>query len=163
MDPLIALTLDRAGGTDRHGRDFAAGDTLRIEYQIDAVDPQQIVATEASVLWYTEGKGESDMGIHFFRRFGRETQAEQDLRPMRRLDVGLPNSPLSYDGVILKVRWCVRVRLFLAQGREFVEERPFVLGCVPAARAVPNDEPARSSDESAESDDAHAESSASER
>ena len=136
MDPLIALTLDRADGGDRHGRSFAAGETLRIEYQIDAVDPQQIVATEASVLWHTEGKGEPDMGIHFFRRFTREGHADHDLRPMRRMDVCLPNSPLSYDGVILKIRWCVRVRLFLTQGREFVEERPFHLGSVPPAKAV---------------------------
>ena len=136
MEPLIALTLDGAQPDARHRRDFAAGETLRIEYQVDAVDEAQIVATEASVLWLTEGKGEPDMGIHFFRRTTRDEHVDRDLRPMQRIDVTLPNSPLSYEGVILKVRWCVRVRLFLTQGREFVEERGFVLGCVPPAKSV---------------------------
>ena len=138
MEPLIALTLDGASPNSHRQREFAAGETLRMEYQIDAVDPEQIVATEASVLWFTEGKGEPDMGIHFFRRTTRDEHLDRDLRPMQRVDVTLPNSPLTYEGVILKVRWCVRVRLFLTQGREFVEERPFVLGCVPQASAVVN-------------------------
>ena len=76
------------------------------------------------------------MGIHFFRRTTRDEHLDRDLRPMQRIDVPLPNSPLSYDGVILKIRWCVRIRLFLTQGREFVEERFFVLGRVPPAQAV---------------------------
>ena len=136
MEPLIALTLDGVEPNGRHRRAFGAGETLRIEYQIDAVESQQIVATEASVLWFTEGKGEPDMGVHFFRRTTRDEFVDQDLRTMRRIDVLLPNSPLTYDGVILKIRWCVRVRLFLTKGREFLEERDFVLGCVPPAVAV---------------------------
>ena len=139
MEPLIALTLDGADPNGRHRRDFAPGETLRIEYQIDAVEAKHIVATEASVLWATEGKGEPDMGIHFFRRTTRDEHLDRDLRPMQRIDVPLPNSPLTYDGVILKIRWCVRVRLFLTQGKEFLEERPFVLGEIPAAKAVAND------------------------
>jgi hypothetical protein len=136
MEPLIALTLDRAGDTDRNRRFYAGRDMLRIEYQIDAVDSQQIVATEASVLWFTEGKGEPDMGVHFFRRTARDSHADRDLRPMQRIEVPLPPSPLSYEGVILKIRWCVRVRLFLTGGREFLEERGFTLGKIPPAVAV---------------------------
>ena len=130
MEPLIAVTLDRPQG------DYDAGHTLRLEYQIDAVDPQQIVATEASVLWHTEGKGEPEIGVHFFRRTTRDEFHDRDIRPMQRIDVELPASPLSYEGVILKIRWCVRVRLFLAGGREFMEERPFTLGGIPPAQAA---------------------------
>ena len=146
MEPLIALTIDRppddspgldAGLVGASGeRRFAVGDTLRIEYQIDAVAPDHIQATEASVLWFTEGKGEPDMGVHFFRRTMRDEHLDSDLRPMRRIDVPLPVSPLSYDGVILRIRWCVRIRLFLKGGREFVEEQDFLLGTVPPATAV---------------------------
>lgn len=152
MEPLIALTLDGAEPHSRHRRDFAAGETLRIEYQIDAVDAQQIVATEASVLWFTEGKGEPDMGVHFFRRTTRDEHLDRDLRPMQRIDVSLPNSPLTYDGVILKVRWCVRVRLFLTGGKELVEERAFALGRVPPAK--PAQDPPASSSEDEDADDA---------
>ena len=41
-----------------------------------------------------------------------------------------------YEGLILKIRWCVRVRLFLVRGRELVAEQSFRLGDVPAAVAA---------------------------
>lgn len=125
MDPLIALTLDRSP------RIYHGGDTMRIEYQIDAVPPDDIQAIEASVLWFTEGKGEPDMGVHFFRRAMPDDVEQGDMRPMQAVDVVLPPSPLSYEGVILKIRWCVRIRLFLTKGREYLEEQGFQLGEVP--------------------------------
>lgn len=131
MDPLIALTLDR------NTRMYQGGETMRIEFQFDAVRPEEIQATETSVLWFTEGKGEPDMGVHFFSRSTPDDVAAGDLRPLQRLDVKLPPSPLTYDGVILKIRWCVRVRLFLTKGREYLEEQRFQLGDVPTA--VPAD------------------------
>ena len=124
-EPLLSLCL---AGTDRN---FAAGDELVCEYQIDAVEAADIQAVEASVLWYTEGKGEEDMGVHFFERRLPADADDGDLRPMRRLRTKLPNSPLSYRGAIVSVVWCVRLRLFLRRGREFVVEEPFTLGSVP--------------------------------
>jgi hypothetical protein len=124
-EPLLSLCL---AGTDRN---FAAGDELVCEYQIDAVEAADIQAVEASVLWYTEGKGEEDMGVHFFERRLPADADDGDLRPMRRLRTKLPNSPLSYRGAIVSVVWCVRLRLFLRRGREYVVEEPFTLGSVP--------------------------------
>jgi hypothetical protein len=46
----------------------------------------------------------------------------------------LPQSPLSYEGVIVKVRWCVRVRLFFDGSRDFVSEHVFAVGRIPPAR-----------------------------
>jgi hypothetical protein len=46
----------------------------------------------------------------------------------------LPPSPQSYDGVIVKVRWCVRVRAFLTGGQEVVSETPIALGQTSSAR-----------------------------
>lgn len=130
MDPLIALTLDRSP------RVYHGGETVRIEYQIDAVDPHDMQAIEASVLWFTEGKGEPDMGVHFFHRATPDDVELGDMRPLQRLDVVLPPSPLSYDGVILKIRWCVRIRLFLTKGREYLEEQGFQLGDVPPSMPI---------------------------
>ncbi len=48
----------------------------------------------------------------------------------------LPNSPLTYAGVAVKIRWCVRVRAFLRRGREVFFEQTFVLGDVPPACPV---------------------------
>jgi hypothetical protein len=130
IEPLLSLCI--VGSK----REFAAGDELVCEYQIDAVDPSEIQAVEASVLWHTEGKGEDDLGVHFFERRLPADAETGDLRPMRRLRTRLPNSPLSYRGAILSIRWCIRLRLFLRRGREFVIEHPFTLGSVPAVSPV---------------------------
>ena len=127
MEPLIGLCL--VGPR----RSYAAGDELVAEYQIDAVLADEVQAVEASVLWYTEGKGEEDMGVHFFERRLPADAEEGDLRPLRRFRTTLPGSPLSYTGAIFTIRWCVRVRLFLRRGREYLQEQPFTLGSVPAA------------------------------
>jgi hypothetical protein len=113
-------------------REFAAGEELVCEYQIDAIDPADIQSVEASVLWHTEGKGEEDLGVHFFERRLPADAEQGDLRPMRRLRTRLPNSPLSYRGAILNIQWCVRLRLFARRGREYVVEQPFTLGSVPS-------------------------------
>lgn len=126
MEPLLSLCI---GGTSR---DFAAGDELVCEYQIDAVEPGDIQAVEMSILWHTQGKGDVDLGVHFFERRLPSDAEDGDLRPMRRLRTRLPNSPLSYRGAIVNVQWCARLRLFLRRGREYVIEQPFTLGCVPA-------------------------------
>lgn len=137
IEPLLSLCI--VGGR----RQFAAGEELVCEYQIDAVDPADIQAVEASVLWYTEGKGEEDMGVHFFERRLPADAEEGDLRPMRRLRTRLPNTPLSYLGAIVSICWCVRLRLFLRRGREIVVEQPFTLGSVPSVLpAVMAEEPA---------------------
>src|SRR5688572_18910344 len=125
IEPLLSLCI--AGGKST----FSAGDELLCEYQVDAVDPADSQAVEVSVLWYTEGKGEEDMGVHFFERRLPVDADDGDLRPMRRLRTRLPNSPLSYSGAILSIHWCVRLRLFLRRGREYVLERPFTIGYVP--------------------------------
>jgi hypothetical protein len=134
-DPLLSLCI--VGPT----RQFSAGDELVCEYQIDAVDAAEIQAVEASILWHTEGKGEDDLGVHFFERRLPADAENGDLRPMRRLKTRLPNSPLSYRGAIVSVQWCVRLRLFLRRGRECVVEEPFMLGSVPAVLPVVVPEP----------------------
>jgi len=126
IEPLLSLCI--AGTT----RQFSAGDELICEYQIDAVEPEEIQAVEASILWHTEGKGEDDLGVHFFERRLPADAENGDLRPMRRLKTRLPNSPMSYQGAILQIAWCVRLRLFLRRGREYVIEQPFTLGNIPA-------------------------------
>jgi hypothetical protein len=48
----------------------------------------------------------------------------------------LPHSPLSYDGPLVKIRWCVRVRVFLESGKDVVGEKIFRLGRVQSV--IPN-------------------------
>ena len=88
-------------------------------------------AIEVSVLWHTEGKGDEDMAVAEFWRRDAEDGRPLDTAEPQRFSATLPNSPLSYDGQIVKVHWCVRVRAFLHRGREVVGEKAFQLGDVP--------------------------------
>ena len=167
MQPLISL---RVGDSRRVWR---PGEQLEMEYQIDAVSAEDLLAVEASILWYTEGKGDEDLAVLYFERrtaadFERRTTADferrgasdagegalsggasndltapndpdvpaGDLRELRKVSVTLPNSPLSYQGAIVKVRWCARVRAYLRGGKESFFECPFQLGAVPASSAL---------------------------
>ncbi|MBX7166941.1 MAG: hypothetical protein K1X74_11475 [Pirellulales bacterium] len=129
-EPRVTLRL--AGGK----REYAPGESLAGEFRLDVINRSDIRALELSVLWYTEGKGDEDLEVHYFLR---QSADEGDyINPHRpgRFSTHLPASPLSYDGVIVKIRWCVRLRLFLPRGREIVEEQAFRVGSLPPARAV---------------------------
>lgn len=130
IEPLISMTVEHRNGG------FHPGDELECEYQIDAVAASEIQAIEASVLWYTEGKGDEDMAVHYFERLVPQDCEDGDLRPLRKLRTRLPNSPLSYSGEIVKVRWCARVRVFLRGGKEVFFDRPFQLGSAHDKRPV---------------------------
>ena len=102
---------------------------------LSIADEATVQAVERSVLWYTEGKGEEDLGVHFFER----TETPEGLAaamPEGAFVVRLPVSPLSYEGVIVKVRWCIRVRIFFVSGRDFVSEHVFDLGHIPPALGI---------------------------
>jgi len=116
-------------------RPYAPGELLRGQFSVSASDWQ---AAELSVLWFTEGKGEEDMGIHYFERIDREDEDLDRDDGVQGFMVLLPASPLSYHGLILSIRWCVRVRVFLERerDREVVGERPFALGNVPSPRLM---------------------------
>lgn len=129
IDPLISLQLRYPH------RIYHPGDELECEYQIDAIEAEEIQAVEASVLWYTEGKGDEDLSVHFFERRTAADTEDGDLRPLHRFRTILPNSPLSYSGSIVKIRWCARVRVFLRRGKEIFFEQPFVLGAPVEAMA----------------------------
>ncbi len=130
MEPLISFHLCE----DDHV--YQPGEHLNFEYQLDAVDAWNVLAVETSVLWYTEGKGDQDMAVHYFQRRVPGDVPDGDRLQLKQYQVPLPNSPFSYAGVTLKVRWCVRVRTFLRQGKETRFEQPFLLGHIPQAKAV---------------------------
>jgi len=135
MEPLISIYLK---DKQQH---YQPGEELTAHYQIDAVEKSEILAVEASVLWYTEGKGDEDMAVDYFERRMPSGASNGDLRQLWDFTVRLPKSPLSYDGVIVKIRWCVRVRVFLRQGKETCFEQSFQLGDVPRGKMVPRAKP----------------------
>lgn len=121
IDPLVSLTI-----LDFQTL-FQPGALFRWEFQIDAVENGGITAVENSILWYTSGKGDEDIGVHFFERRVPKKNEFVDLTTLRRYETDLPKSPITYDGFLLKINWCVRVRVFLKGGKEVSGEIPFQL------------------------------------
>ena len=121
---------------DENDRPFQPGETISAECRLESFDFEAIKAVEVSVLWHTEGKGDEDLDVHEFRRISADDLNWNEFCRPNRFAAVLPNSPLTYDGVVLKIRWCVRVRVFPRRGREIVDERPFVLGEIKAAQPV---------------------------
>ncbi len=128
--PQLRLQLD-----DRP-RAYQPGDLLAGRLGVEGIPPGEVRAVEISVLWQTEGKGDEDLSIHYFERIEPQDGSPIDLHQPRRFSTVLPNSPLSYDGLIVKIGWRVRARVFLVRGKELSDELAFHLGNVPQPHEV---------------------------
>jgi hypothetical protein len=124
-EPAVIIRLDG------NGRIYRPGESLAGEYVIRELSADLIKALEVSILWYTEGKGDEDIAVHKFWRTDLENGTLIDPEKPARFEAVLPNSPLSYDGQIVKLRWCVRVRAFLHRGKEVFSQKEFRLGDIP--------------------------------
>ena len=121
---------------DRDPPDYLPDESLSGVWWLASRIDDEVRSAELSVLWYTEGKGDEDFGVHHFQRLSADEVDSVGTRRQLRFSLRLPRAPLSYDGVIVKVCWCVRVRVFWDAG-ESVGEAPFRLGEVARAREVP--------------------------
>ena len=132
---------------------FQPLETVSGTFRLEDVELESVNRLEFSVVWYTEGKGDEDIGVHFFETLDWTNGllgavSANDAHPAPRnpvcripdgdekgetfsFSVTLPSSPLSYYGMILKIHWCVRVRIFLKNGREVKSEKFFTVGSVP--------------------------------
>ena len=119
-EPAIHLSLDAANG------DYRPGSSLRGELRFSNMAPDDVRSIEVSVLWHTLGKGEEDLFVHFFQRETISESTNAVLAP-RQFETLLPNSPLSYDGVLIKIGWCARARVYLRRSRELMVETRFRL------------------------------------
>lgn len=101
---------------------------LEFEYSVRRVDFAHVDRLEVSVVWQTDGKGTQDFGVHYFESLnGSELSEAFDDGP-RLVATTLPSSPLSFDGELLSIKWCVRLRLYMDDNREIAAEQPFCLG-----------------------------------
>jgi len=115
----IEITLD---GDQRR---YLPGDTLAGEYALTLPLAAEPKAVEVRVVVY-RGKGRRGSGGSIISSVTRRaTAGPVDFRQPRRFSTDLPNSPLSYEGVIVKLRWCVRVRLFLTVEKSRVRRAIF--------------------------------------
>jgi hypothetical protein len=121
---------------DGNGRTYRPGETLAGEYAFSNLPDGEAKNLEVSIVWFTDGKGEEDMAVHEFWRKNLEEGAAVNLQRAQCFSTILPNSPLSYEGRIIKIRWCVRVRAFFQGGKEVFGQKLFRLGDVPAIPAA---------------------------
>lgn len=133
-DLVIEVRLD---GDRLH---YSPGDVLAGEFHVDTLSTVEPKAVELSVLWYTEGMGDEDLAVHYFHRLTADDGEHVDFHNPHQFTTQLPASPLSYEGVIAKIRWCVRVRLFPAKGKEVLAELPFQVGDVAPGQEIPKPE-----------------------
>ncbi len=115
---------------------------MSFTWRIDRVPGDQLDRLEASVLWYTEGKGDEDLAVHAFWEVHSSELKESAVSastglpsPATRaccqtVTTTLPLTPVSYEGRLLRIRWCVRLRLFLTSGEEILMQQPFYLGAL---------------------------------
>jgi hypothetical protein len=119
IDPNITVRFDN----DR--QEHRGGDEVRGTVRITPPPGQEAGAAEISLLWTTEGKGNTDEGIAWFESFAEppDPRAERELAFSTRL----PLLPQSYDGILLKITWVVRVRILRTFGNDIVFDIPFVV------------------------------------
>lgn len=114
------VRLDRINATYDAGEEMVGQCVLPIDLR------DEVESVEISVLWTTEGKGDEDQGVHQTISWRLEGGEPSE----RSFSLRLPSSPLSYDGVIVKIAWCVRTMLFFKNGATQVHDLPFRLGHV---------------------------------
>src|SRR5580700_6448951 len=88
---------------DGNRRVYQPGEVLSGTYQLHSLQRVEPTAVELSVLWQTEGQGDEDLAVHYFQRLNPAEQPDVDLRRPQRFSTPLPPSPLSYQGVIVKI------------------------------------------------------------
>lgn len=110
---------------------YAAGDLLRCTWQVNRLADNSPQGLELSVLWYTEGKGDEDLTVHYFHRWSASRLLELDLDQPQHFETRLPESPTTYNGHLFRIRWCARMRLFLSgggvNGAGIVVQQPFTV------------------------------------
>ena len=104
------------------------------------------------MIWLTDGKGDSDIGVHCFERRQKQALTSTTFNNPQRISTVLPASPLSYEGNILKIRWCVRVRLFLEEGEQVTKDQYFKLGHVKSVSEIQQGEESSSTMDANETD-----------
>lgn len=98
------------------------------EYRLRAVEGLSVHAIETSVVWIAGGKGSEDIGVHYFQRISKDAISPSMLQRPHRLSTVLPNSPLTYPGLIINICWCVRVRMFYGDELQLNQDLEFLLG-----------------------------------
>ena len=112
---MITLEIDR--------RVAVVGDTLRARasWQHDKT-PKEV---RVELRWYTEGRGDTNSAVADRVVVDR---AQGPIPPSLEATLTVPtNGPITYDGVMIRVRWQVRATLGIRWGRDPRAEVPLLV------------------------------------
>jgi hypothetical protein len=130
--PGVVIELDEQPDSFRPGQAISGRYRLNVSESMP-----EVLALEWSILWATEGTGDEDQGVHAMALVEPEGFEGVSMpNQWREFEAILPGSPLSYDGLLVKVIWRVRVRAVVGKDPEWLGEVPFRLGNVDRARLV---------------------------
>ncbi len=121
----LAIVLERLA--------YEPGETLRGSYKLVTEELRRLEEVEVSIGWHTEGKGRKACGVEH-REVQRAGDDSLDSSGFGNFSAVLPASPLSYDGVLIIIRWAVVVRATFSGSGQLAAEAVFQLGHV--ARVV---------------------------
>lgn len=113
---------------------YCPHETISFDVVLNATD-SEYNAVEVSVIWFTQGKGTEDMGVHFFRRLAGTQLNDAILNDKLHFETDLPEGPMSYRGTMIKIHWAVRVRLYLRDGEESHVDRHFMMEQLPSDKS----------------------------
>ena len=119
---------------------YLPGDVISGTYHITPEVQHEIRAVEFSIRWFTEGHGDKDIGIHFFERWEKSGGFFPELKTPRPFSCPLPNSPLTYNGAVIGVKWHALLRA-LVPFSNYICTIEFQLGLL---GDLPRAEPAKS-------------------
>lgn len=103
------------------------GGRLRGRVALEPMAGDEGRKVELSVLWETEGKGDTDIGVVLHRVLHEGGEGSPGATGTCDLDVVLPLLPVTFAGTLLKLRWLVRVRRYALLGDDELIERDFVV------------------------------------
>ena len=106
---------------------YVAGQRMSVQWRSSSPLGAFICGLEASILWFTEGKGETDLQVHAFNHWTANELAKINTTEWNGFSCYLPYYPLSYAGNLLRIRWCCRVRLLCDDGVDRFMEKTFLL------------------------------------
>lgn len=107
------------------GRDaFEPGETIRLVAEWKC--PQKPPRAEVRLIWFTEGKGDTDRAI-----VRREQLDKPRATDSRTVEFKLPEAPYSFSGKFVSLVWAVRLELFGAG-----KSRQLDITVAPLAREV---------------------------
>ncbi len=108
---------------------YDAGEFLTGRYRLDPRCASSECHVDILVSWQSMGKGETDRGVQH-RESRTVPDGETTDSAGGEFSILLPASPVTYNGVLIKIAWCMEIRVHA--GRDFQGETtaPFQLGHV---------------------------------